>query len=224
MNGSMCGTDCFLQVGRHVRHLSSRRFSTKQPDKIIPVTGFFRGPTIDEIRRGHINPHRVNFMSFLGHLSSLSALLSHAVSLRWIEENPCFRLTKLKENPGRDRVLTDDEIARLLAACRRSKSSYLYCFVLISLTTGARQGEVLDLEWRHVDLENKVAHLKETKNGHPRSICLSDAVVAELTRLHQKRNPAKPLVFASKTALGKVDLKKAWLAFQRFNHQRRKCY
>lgn len=144
------------------------------------------------------------------YLSSLSTLLSHAVRLRWIEENPCFRLTKLKENPGRDRVLTEEEITRLLPACRQSKSSYPYCFVLISLTTGARQSEVLDLEWRHVDLENKVAHLQKTKNGHPRSICLSDAVVAELAQPYQKRNSVKPLVFASKTALGKVDLKKAW--------------
>lgn len=144
------------------------------------------------------------------YLSSLSTLLSHAVRLRWIDENPCFRLVKLKENPGRDRVLTDDEIIRLLAACRESKSTYLYTFVLMSLTTGARQGEILDLEWRHVDLENKVAHLKETKNGHPRSISLADAVVAKLAELYQKRNLAKPLVFASKTAFGKVDLKKAW--------------
>lgn len=144
------------------------------------------------------------------YLSSLSTLLSHAVRLRWLEENPCFRLTKLKENSGRDRVLANDEIVRLLAACRESKSTYLYCFVLISLTTGARQGEILNLGWCDVDLENQLAHLKETKNGHPRSISLADAVVAELAKLYQKRNPAKPLVFASKTAFGKVDLKKAW--------------
>jgi len=144
------------------------------------------------------------------YLSSLSTFLSHAVRLRWIEENPCFRLTKLKESPGRDRVLSDDEIAHLLTACRQSKSPYLYCFVLMSLTTGARQGEILNLEWRHVDLENQVAHLKETKNGHPRSIALSNAVVVELTQLYQKRNPAKTLVFASKTAFGRIDLKKAW--------------
>jgi integrase len=144
------------------------------------------------------------------YLSSLSALLSHAVRLRWIEENPCFRLTKLKENPGRDRVLSEDEILRLLAASRQSKSSYLYCFVLMSLTTGARQSEILNLEWRHIDFNNQLAYLKETKNGRPRSISLADSVIAELSQLYQKRNPAKPLVFASKTAFGKVDLKKAW--------------
>ena len=80
----------------------------------------------------------------------------------------------------------------------------------MSLTTGARQGEILGLEWRHIDFENKLAYLKETKNGRPRSISLADSVIAELLQLYQKQNPTKPLVFASKTAFGKVDLKKAW--------------
>lgn len=146
------------------------------------------------------------------YLASLSTLLSHAVRLRWITENPCFKLIKLKENPGRDRVLTHEEINRLLEACKESKSPYLYCFVLMSLTTGARQGEILNLEWRHIDFENQIAHLKETKNGHPRSISLVGPIIAELNHLFQKRNPLKPLVFASKTAFGKIDLKKSWQA------------
>jgi integrase len=144
------------------------------------------------------------------YLSSLSSLLSHAVRLRWIDENPCFGLIKLKENPGRDRVLSEDEISRLLIASRESKSPYLYCFVLMSLTTGARQGEILGLEWRHVDFEGQLAYLKETKNGRPRSIFLAEPVISDLLQLYQERNPAKPLVFASKTAFGKVDLKKSW--------------
>lgn len=137
------------------------------------------------------------------YLSSLSTVLSHAVRLRWIEENPCFRLTKLKESPGRDRVLTDDEILRLLVACRQSKSPYLYCFVLMSLTTGARQGEILGIEWRHVDLENKVAHLKETKNSHPRSISLADAVIIELTQLYQIAIPPNRWCLPAKQSLAR---------------------
>ena len=43
------------------------------------------------------NPATVN-----RYVSSLSALLSHAVRLKWINENPCFGLSKLKENSGRD--------------------------------------------------------------------------------------------------------------------------
>lgn len=145
------------------------------------------------------------------YMSSLSSTLRYATEeLRWISENPCKNLTKLKEHAGRDRVLTEYEIPKLLLACKESLSPYLYCTVLIAITTGARQGEILNLEWRDIDFENKLAHLRETKNGRPRSISLADPVIDELKKLFEQRNPQKPLVFASKTAFGKTDLKKAW--------------
>lgn len=145
------------------------------------------------------------------YISSLSSLFSYATrQLHWMNENPCANLIKLKEHPGRDRVLSEEEISRLLSECKSSKSPYLFCIVLLSLTTGARQGEILKLEWKHIDFENKLAFLKETKNGRPRSISLSDPVIEELKRLYEKREPLKPLVFASRTAFGKVDIKKAW--------------
>lgn len=145
------------------------------------------------------------------YFASLSTLLSYAArEIKWISENPCLSMKKLKENPGRDRILSDEEINKLLTSCRESRCPYLYCIVLLSLTTGARQGEILNLEWKHIDFDNKLASLKETKNGRPRAISLSDAVVAELKILFAKRNPLKPLVFASKTAFGRIDIKKAW--------------
>lgn len=144
--------------------------------------------------------------------ATLSSTLSYAVKkLRWLHENPCKNLLKLKESPGRDRILNDDEIGRLLETCKQSKSPYLHLIVLFALTTGARRGEILGLEWRDVDLENRVASLKETKNGRPRSVPLADPVVAELRTLHSTRNSLKSLVFASKTAFGRIDIKKSWM-------------
>lgn len=145
------------------------------------------------------------------YMATLSSLLTYAShQLNWISENPILRLKKLKENPGRDRVLSEDEISRLIAAAKESKSPYLYCIILISLTTGARQGETLNLDWKHIDFKNKIACIKETKNGHPRSISLCDPIIEELTKLYEKRDPLKSLVFASRTAFGRVDIKKAW--------------
>lgn len=164
---------------------------------------FFETPTAKGRQRSKATVNR--------YMASLSSVLSYAAdTLNWINENPALRLKKLKENPGRDRVLTDEEISRLIASSRQSKSPYLYCIILLSLTTGARQGELLNLEWKHIDFENKLASIKETKNGHPRSIALCEPVVQELQRLYQNRNPQKPLVFASKTAFGRIDIKKAW--------------
>lgn len=144
------------------------------------------------------------------YIASLSSCLSYAKKLRWIDENPCFDLTKLKESKGRDRTLNAEEAGCLLAACRESQNPYLYCITLMAITTGMRQGEILKLEWNDVDLEACIAHIKETKNGRPRSVPLVDEIIEELKKLYKDRNPAKPLVFASKTAFGKIDIKKAW--------------
>lgn len=147
------------------------------------------------------------------YMAVLSSTLNYAVTrLRWIPENPCTHLLKMKENPGRDRVLSEEELLSLLKACRESKSPYLYPIVLISITTGARQGEILSLQWKHIDFENRLAHLTETKNGKSRSIALTENVLIELKKLYEKRDPKKPLVFASKTTFGRVDIKKAWQA------------
>ncbi len=142
----------------------------------------------------------------------LSSTFGYAVKkLRWITENPCTNLSKLKESPGRDRILSQDELIRLLDVCKRSKASYLYCIVLIALTTGARRGEILGLEWKSINFENRLTSFKETKNGRPRSVTLSQPVIDELQRLYIIRDLSKPLVFANKTAFGRIDIKKAWM-------------
>jgi len=145
------------------------------------------------------------------YLASLSSLFSYAVKeLKWLSESPCLHFKKLKENPGRDRFLTYEEINRLLTACKQSKNPYLYCIVLIAVTTGARQGEILNLEWRYIDFENGLVYIKETKNGRPRSVPMVPQILEELKRLQHTSDPRKPLVFASRTAFGKIDIKKAW--------------
>lgn len=145
------------------------------------------------------------------YMAVLSSTFNYAIQrLQWLHENPCSNLLKLKDNAQRDRILQNDEPQRLLKACRESKSPYLYCVVLIALTTGARKGEILSLEWQDVDLDNKLAALKETKNGHPRTVALIDSIIAELKSIQQSRDLHKPLVFASQTAFGNVDIKKSW--------------
>ncbi len=131
-------------------------------------------------------------------------------NLRWIDDNPCSNLLQLKAKPKERRVLTEDEEHRLLYACQQSKGQYLYCIVLLAITSGARKGEILGLTWDAIDFTNRVACIKDSKNGRPRYIGLIDDVIQELQRLYQQRNHSKSLIFASKTAFGKIDIKRSW--------------
>jgi len=145
------------------------------------------------------------------YIAALSSVLTYACrELRWIDDNPCFNLIKLKEPAGRERILSIDESHRLLAAAQENHSPYLFPIILLALTTGMRQGEILSLKWTDIDFEKGVAHLKDTKNSCPRSTPLDTPVVAALKRLHENRQLNKECVFSSRTAFGQIDIKKCW--------------
>jgi integrase len=55
--------------------------------------------------------------------------------------------------------------------------------IILAIETAMRRGEMLDLQWQHVDLVRCVAHLPLTKNGDSRDIPLSRRAVAILEEL-----------------------------------------
>lgn len=105
------------------------------------------------------------------YLAELSVCLNHGVkALGWIEKNPCDNVSREAESKGRTRYLTDEERPRLLAACRPHND--LYLAVLLALTTGARQAEIMTLRWKQIDIKRQVITLDKTKNGETRSVPL----------------------------------------------------
>ena len=55
--------------------------------------------------------------------------------------------------------------------------------VRFAIETGMRMGEMLSLEWRYVDMAQRVATLPDTKTGDARQVPLSTAAIAELSAL-----------------------------------------
>ncbi|MGE5825418.1 MAG: tyrosine-type recombinase/integrase [Bacteroidota bacterium] len=124
------------------------------------------------------------------YLAAIQALFTWAIKRRlaprgW--DNPARRVERAPERNAVVRFLAQDELERLLKACRSSSWTRLYLLVLMALTTGARRSELLSLTWGDVDLERAVAHLRDTKNGHPRTLPLVLAVLEELRRFREER-------------------------------------
>ena len=127
------------------------------------------------------------------YLAYLSIVYKQAVNeYQWCNENPLRKVTKLKEPSGRVRFLNDVERKALLTECK--KDPLLYEFVMMALTTGARAGELLQLEWHDIDFIRGTAILLNTKNGERRSI----PVCGEVGELLKKRRGIG-LVFPSKS-------------------------
>ena len=150
------------------------------------------------------------------YLAALSVCLSYGVkTLQWLERNPCERITKSKENRGRVRFLSDDERARLLTACRESGNEDLYLAVVLSLTTGARQAEIMTLRWPQIEFKRRVIILHDTKNGERRALPLVGQPLALLQKRNKVRNLSDDRIFPPKPRAKKsqcIDLNAPWVA------------
>jgi integrase len=145
--------------------------------------------------------------------------------------NPARHVEKFREKK-RERYLTDVELARLgavlaLADSDRkvtpkdgaqpvSVSPYALAAIKLAILTGARRGELLTLQWEHVDLERGIARLLEHKTDRAGSkvISLNGPAVAILEGL--PRIGDNPYVFPSLTRDGwhMVRVHDAWSAIR----------
>ncbi|PPR73246.1 MAG: hypothetical protein CFH05_01207, partial [Alphaproteobacteria bacterium MarineAlpha3_Bin4] len=106
-------------------------------------------------------------------------LLNHALDTAqkewgcYLPVNPLQGIRKPTENPQRDRRLDGEELKRLLVSCGDSTNHWFCPLVITAIETAMRRGELLGLEWQHVDLDKRTAFLPITKNGTRRTIPLS---------------------------------------------------
>lgn len=114
--------------------------------------------------------------------ATISGMFKYAIQRGYLEVNPVSKVPARPENNKRTRYLSDEERSALLAACRASEWDRLYLLVLMALTTGARQGELLGLRWADIDLHARLARLHQTKNGEERVLTLPPVVIPELKR------------------------------------------
>lgn len=104
------------------------------------------------------------------------------------DDNPVKNVRKPKPPPGRDRRLTPREDRQILRYCFGHSNQEFYSIVVLALETAARQGEIIGLQWEHINLKTRIAHLPETKNGTKRDVPLSIKARDMLIRLGAKSN------------------------------------
>lgn len=116
-------------------------------------------------------------------LAVLSSIFNHA-RREWNlgVSNPVADVRKPPVGPGRERVLSLDEEARLLAHAKPlgRRNPLLLPLLQLALATGMRKGELLSLRWTDVHLDRAIAKLRVTKNGSPRCVPLSTLTVQVL--------------------------------------------
>lgn len=143
------------------------------------------------------------------------AALSHAFTVAvmewgWLEDSPIRKVVKPREPRGRVRFLDDDERERLLQECQKSLNPYLYTIVVLALSTGMRQAEILNLTWADIDLNKERIILLETKNGEIRQVSISGHALELIKSLDLNRKLHTTLLFPGKFPKQHVQIRSAW--------------
>lgn len=122
------------------------------------------------------------------------ALVSHLFTVarkEWGFEglvNPMDAVTKPTGSQKRNRRMSDAEL-RAIIATDDSKNKVLSVVLQLALETAMRRSELVKtLEWHHIDIDARVAHLPDTKGGVPRNVPLSATALALLRGLPKPHN------------------------------------
>ena len=110
-----------------------------------------------------------------------------------LKDNPLTLIRFPKNNPPRERRLKQGEYDKLIAANKESRVWYLAPIINIAIETCMRRGEILALEWDHIDFFRSRALLPETKNGRSRWVPLNGKVLDILTDLEPRNNRVFPI-------------------------------
>jgi integrase len=123
------------------------------------------------------------------------ALKSIKMFLRWcvgraiLDQSPAEGVPAPTKEIARDRVLSAEEIARVILAARAIDDRYGGIVELLALT-GQRREEVAKLAWEELDLSQRVWTIPKhrTKNAKPHVVYLSEESMAVLQRM-EKHGP-----------------------------------
>jgi integrase len=97
--------------------------------------------------------------------------------------NPLKKVTLPVLRNARDRRLERGERDRLHKALETNRNTYIAPIVALTIETGLRRREVLELTWRNVDLHKGVAYIPLTKTGVPRKIPLTPKAIPIISNL-----------------------------------------
>jgi len=100
-----------------------------------------------------------------------------------LQKNVAAMVKKPNPNNERDRVATAEEWALL----KLHGAPHLVRFLTIAYELGPRRGELLKLEWPDVDMRRREFKLRETKNGEPSVVQMTEEVYDVFKLLWQER-------------------------------------
>jgi integrase len=132
-------------------------------------------------------------------IKTLRTILNYAIKWDFLRDNPTRGVNKLKViDAKKPRFLSKEEVKCLLENCGKVLYPIFYTFI----NTGMRLGELINLTWNDVDLENRKIYIQAKEFWRPktgeRTLPMSDGIYQLFSELKGKRKGKTDFVFPGK--------------------------
>lgn len=137
-------------------------------------------------------------------LAFLRRLFNWCLERDYLSQNPTAGIAKPTKEVARDRVLSPEELGKIMRAAETMGYPFRP-FVILLILTGQRRDEVAGMRWNEINNAESVWVLpsSRSKNGNAHTVHLSEAAVALLTSV--PRLDACDLVFPATRVRRKTD-------------------
>lgn len=142
---------------------AGKSVSRKTAEKVSAAVGLaFSKAFVEHTQKdGKLNNNTV-----IRYQAMLSSIFKKGVQWGLINENPCSRAEHPKAEEIDIRVLTEEEIPKLLDALSDAPPQY-NVITQLALLLGARRGEICALRWSDIDFEKGTLSIKRTVQSIP---------------------------------------------------------
>ena len=144
-------------------------------------------------------------------INTIKGCLSRAVEWGAIDSHDLSKVKTLTVDNSKVRYLSKDEEARLRENLQTCDTDFLEVIVILALNTGMRKGELLSLDWNHVNFDNKIltVDFQNAKSGNTRHLPLNTQAFNAL-KLWQQETDGIGFVFKDKNNAQLKDFPYVW--------------
>ena len=143
-------------------------------------------------------------------MTVLKHMFKKGVEWGLVKTNPTVGIKRFPEAESKTRFLTEDELERLLAACKGQKRQpWLLPLVTVAVHMGMRLGELVGLRWSNVDLNRELIILQQHKTLKIKSIPINEAAREALIWLDKHRYGDHVFMYHWQKPIGKANVQKS---------------
>jgi len=175
-----------LENARRVMSHANKRFGNQLLSKLSPQN-------LEEYKSSRRDEDKANPTTINMDVRTLKSALQMAIAWGYLKENPFRHIKAIRQQRQIPLSMSKEDFSLLISFTENDRLKALFRFAFL---TGMRRGEILNLEWKDIDYENKLISIQSSpdyrvKHGKARIIPMNKEVETILKGLE----PCDPYIF-----------------------------